>query len=242
LEGKSLRVLHGQSVPEQIAFVANSRHMRGNNLLCVYGSSQEAASMTNKKVELGVERIMTRCHGVVNRRGKLKMAGGISMPSLPTMQKASTAAKTLTEHTLGHRTHHLVQPYYSCDEPGQRVLSEKSIRLKNLPADVTAEEIENWFVLHAGVRPTTVFKDNAVKNRGGNGQAVAMVVEFVSGGDCHQQEAVLEKAMSISNSPTHTFCGARVVLQRIRKAARGEERLASFVWSEQSAWELPPSN
>lgn len=166
-----------------------------------------------------------RWHGVVNRRAKQKMAGGISMPSLPTKQEASKAAKALTEHTLGHRVHHLVQPYYACEEPGQRVLSKKSIRLKKMPADVTPSEIQDWFANGCGVRPTAVFRDSAAKNRGGDGQTVAMVAEFQSDGNCHEQEAVVEKAMSLSNSEAHAFRGARVVLQRIRKSARGENRL-----------------
>jgi hypothetical protein len=150
------------------------------------------------------------------------MTGGISMPSLPTMQKASSSAKALTEHTLGHAVHNLIQPYYACAEPGQRVLSERSIRLKKMPVDVTSREVEDWFVEGCGVRPTAVYKDSAAKNRDGDGQIVAMVAEFRSEGDCHEQEAVVEKAFSLNNSSEHLFRGARLVLQRIRKAARGE--------------------
>jgi hypothetical protein len=211
-------------VPDQVAFIANSKHQRGNSFLCVYGSAQEAASVARRRVVMGACETLLRWHGVVNRRGKLKMAGGVSMPGLPTMKEASLSAKALTEHTLGHAVHHLVQPYYACDQPGQRVLSERSIRLKNLPADVTSQEIANWFEQEAGVRPTSVFKDNAAKNRESS-QTVAMVAEFLSDGDCHEQEAVLVKAMTLNNSPTFLFRGARVVLQRIRQSARGEASL-----------------
>lgn len=215
-------------VPEQIAFVGNSKHQRGNSLLCVYGSAQEASLAIGQKVEMGEEGTLMRWHGVVNRRAKQKMAGGVSMPRLPTMQEASTSAKALTEHTLGHPIHHLVQPYYACEEPGQRVLSERSIRLKKVPANVTPSEIVDWFVQGCGVRPTAVFKDSAAKNRGGDGQTVAMVAEFLSGGNCHEQEAAMEKAMSLNNSSAYTFRGERVILQRIKKAAPGERIVFRF--------------
>jgi hypothetical protein len=101
--------------------------------------------------------------------GKAEDGGGVSMPSLPTKEKASSSAKALTEHTLGYAVHHLVQPYYACEEPGQRVLSKRSIWLKKLPADVTSEEIQDWFMESCGVRPTAVYRDSAAKNRGGDG-------------------------------------------------------------------------
>jgi hypothetical protein len=62
-------------VPEQIAFVGNSKHQRGNNLLCVFNSSQDAALVAGRKVEMGSEGTMMRWHGVFNRRAKQKMAG-----------------------------------------------------------------------------------------------------------------------------------------------------------------------
>jgi hypothetical protein len=211
-------------LPEQIAFVSNSKHQRRNNFLCVYASSLEAAYVCGRRVQLGSEEALMRWHAVVNRRSKLKMESGISMPSLPIMQKASESAKALTEHTLGFITHHLGLPYYACgDNAGQRVLSKKSIRLKGMPANVNAAEIQDWFEWGASVRPTSVFKDNAAKNRGEAGGAVAMVAEFLAPGlGCYEAEAVVEKAMFINKSLEHPFRGVTVKLQRIRKFSKGE--------------------
>jgi hypothetical protein len=57
-------------VSEQIAFVGDSKHQLGNSLLCVYGSSQEAALVASRKVEMGSEGTLMRWHAVVNRRAK----------------------------------------------------------------------------------------------------------------------------------------------------------------------------
>jgi hypothetical protein len=55
-----------------------------------------------------------------------------------------------------------------------------------------------------------------------------MVAEFQSEGNCHEQEAVVLKAMSLNNFAAHTFRGARVILQRIKNTARGERHQATM--------------
>lgn len=156
-------------VPELIVFVVDSKHQRGNSLLNIYSSAFEAASEAGQVVELGGdeegERTLTRWTAVVNWRSKQKMAGSVSMPSLPTMQVASASAKAQADHTLGHWVHHLTEPSYACEEPGQQVKAEKSIRLTNMPQDTSAEEVQQWFAQGCGVHPPAVFRDNAAKKR-----------------------------------------------------------------------------
>lgn len=209
-------------LPEHTVLVPDSQHHRGNSLLNVYSSLQETAAMKGKRIEMGGALI--RWTAVVNRRRKLKMAGGVSMPSLPTMEKASAAAKAQADHTLGFRVHHLVPAYYGCgDDAGQRVLSESSIRLIAVPNDVTPSEIQDWFLQEAGVRPAGVYRDNVAKNRGKPARVVSMVVDFhAAGRGCFEQEAVMQKAMLVNNSSQHLFRGQRLKLQLIKKLSRGE--------------------
>jgi hypothetical protein len=145
-------VQHFAPSPEQIVFVANSKHFRGNSLLNVYGSSFDAEAMKGKRIEMG--GVALRWTAVVNRRPKLKMVGDVSMPSLPIMQQASAGAKALADHTLGFKVHHQLPAYYGCgDDAGQRVLSQRGVRLKDMPGDASSEKIRNRFNQEAGVRP-----------------------------------------------------------------------------------------
>lgn len=209
-------------LPEQTVFVADSKHFRGNSLLNVYGSSFDTGAMKGKRIEMG--GVVLRWTAVVNRRRKLKMVGDVSMPSLPTMQQASAGAKALADHTLGFKVHHQVPAYYGCgDDAGQWVLSERSIRVKDMPSDASPGEIQNWFEQEAGVRPVGVYRDNAAKNRGKPEGGVSMVADCtIAEGDCFEQEARVEKAMLVHNSSAHTFRGERVKLQQIKKPSRGK--------------------
>ncbi|GAQ79805.1 hypothetical protein KFL_000380370 [Klebsormidium nitens] len=206
-------------IPKSIEYIIDRKHARGNSFLCVYNEAREAILVKGRRTEL--EGCMVRIHGVINRRKKLTMAGGISVPSLATARQASADAKQLTEHTLGWHVDKLTPSYYTCEKDGQRTLQDLSLRLKKLATNVTATEIKTWFSEHAAVVPTQVYKDNGGVNRSGS-EGVSWIVEFAKDASCCDDKyADIEAALMVRRSNEHLFRGQPLDMYRLLKRARG---------------------
>jgi hypothetical protein len=206
--------------PEAIEFTMDKKHSRGNNFLLVFKSASEATLLRGLRGELG--GCPVRFHAVVNRRKKLTLAGGLSVPNLPTVQEASSSVKQLTAHTLGYPIDKIMPAFHNCDQPGERVLLDKSMRVKGVPMDVSFEELSDWFTEVAAVTPTKVFKDHGGHNPGPS-NLVTMVADFGRiGSTCEDSYGDVEKAMLAGSSENHLLRGEKVELYRLQRRTIGK--------------------
>jgi hypothetical protein len=205
--------------PSHIEFIANTRHKRGNNFLLVFSSVEYAASVRMEEVDL----LACECRvtAVVNRRMKLRLDGGLTMPSLfLTAEQASDDAKAMTDHLLDYFVDPSTPYKYIC-AGSVNVLQERSVRILQLAPWITAEMITTFFSETAGVTPTQVVHDSLYKQKAG---LITWVAEFGRNGlDCEDSFKGVAAAMEANNGMfSDPLIGRQVMkLQLLRKRTPG---------------------
>jgi hypothetical protein len=170
-----------------------------------------------------VNRYPLRIHGVVNRRSKLRLSRGLSVPQFLVIKQAAAAqGKAMTEHVLGYFVDHLVPPWHMCAN-GERVLAEQAVRLKELPPWIDEPQIREWVQREVGLSPSRVLLDNLARNSlaamsGTDGSLVTWIVEFSAKIDCVENEADVQRAVQLNN---HLLDRVAVKVERIRARGAG---------------------
>lgn len=128
----------------------------------------------------------------------------------------------MTDDVLGYFIDRLVPPWHMC-AGGERVLSEKAVRLKDLPASVDQLQIREWMEKELGVSPSKILQDSLAQNSvaamaGAEGSLVTWVVEFNAKSDCMEIEADVERALQLNN---RALKGSVVKVERIRTRGAG---------------------
>jgi hypothetical protein len=158
---------------------------------------------------------------VVNRRMKLRLDGGLTMPSLfLTAEQASEDAKAMTDHLLDYFVDPSTPYKYIC-AGSVKVLQERSVRILNLAPWVTAEMITTFFMETANVSPTQVQQDSLYKQKQGS---ITWVAEFGRVGvDCEDGFRDVAAAMETNNRIfSDPGIGQQVMkLQLLRKRTPG---------------------
>jgi hypothetical protein len=212
----------GKPLPQKVVFVSDLKHGRGNNFLLIHHSAEAAAAVRCQ--DLGVLGFPVKIHGVVNRRSKLRLSRGISVPQfLPTKEDAAAQAYAMTEHILGYFVDRITPPWHMC-AGGDRVLSEQAVRLKELPPSVDEAQIREWVGSEVGLFPSKVLKDNLARNSmaalaGSASSQVTWILEFDGKEDCEEKERDVQKALLLHN---RTLQVAFVKVERIRRRGAGE--------------------